>query len=92
MSGNKKLISAIGQLLPKSWLERKPGRKTGSLDKLIGKQLNPDLPLHQQIKNQAIYSLLSTVEPHFEIIHDLLVWKYPDQSIAAFLVFNVFYW
>ena len=91
MSGNRKLISAIGHLLPKSWLERKAVRKPGA-DKLIGKQLNPDLPLHQQLKNQAIYSILSTVEPHFEIIHDLLVWKYPDQSIAAFLVFNVFYW
>jgi len=92
MSTSKpKSVSSLLQLLPRAWLDRKyQFRKTN--DKSSNRQLNPDLPLHEQLKNQAIYSIVSTIEPHFEIIHDLLIWKYPDQSIIAFLVINVFYW
>ena len=88
---SSKKLSGIWQLLPKSWLDRKSIRRTG--DRLVNRQqLNPNLPLDEQIKNRAIYSLISTVEPHFEIIHDLLIWRYPDQTIAAFFVINIFYW
>lgn len=91
MSIRSRAVSGLLQLLPRPWLDRKPIRR--NLDKLSNsRQLNPDLPLHEQIKNQAIYSIVSTIEPHFEIIHDLLIWKYPDQSMVAFLAINVFYW
>lgn len=87
---NRKMFNSIWQLMPKSWV--KSVNKRSNETKFSNQNLNSNLPLHDQIKNQAIYSILSTVEPHFEIIHDLIIWKYPDQTIAAFLIINIFYW
>ena len=91
---NRKLINGIWHLLPKSWSDKWSDRKfkKQSIDYKLNKELLLNLPLHEQLKNRMIYSFVSTIEPHFEIIHDLLIWKYPEQSVAALFGINVIYW
>lgn len=90
---NQRLAGGLWQLLPRSWLTR--NRKSSNIRRSgdrLNKQLLLNLPFHEQIKNQMIYSLVATIEPHFEVIHELLIWKNVDQSLTALFGVSVIYW